>query len=213
VLHYLWTLLGGVPTTLFIALCSFVMGAVLGIPLAGAARSRIKPLAFFTRFLIDLIRAIPPIVWLFLLFYGIATAVYALSAFPAAIIGLGVVSAAYMAEVYRGGLLAVKRGQWQAAEALGLSRTQTMLRVVGPQAFRVVLPGSAAWAIALLKETAAVSIIGIQDIAFRALSENQRTLDGLGVFAVAALIYIAISVPFAVLARTADARIRRQVVR
>jgi len=213
VLDHLSPLLAGVPTTLLITLLAFMLGAVLGLPLAAGARSRIKPLALLTRFVIDLIRAIPPVVWLFLLFYGLAAEVYALSAFPAAVIGLGVVSAAYMAEVYRGGLLAVPRGQWQAAEALGLSRFQAMARVVGPQAFRVVLPGAAAWVIALLKETAAVSIIGVEDIAFRALSENQRTLDGLGVFLDAALIYIALSIPFAIAARTADARIRREVVR
>ncbi len=169
---YFWALLQGVPTTLMVTLAAFAIGAVLGLPLAAAGRSRFAPVRLVTRFVIDLIRAVPPIVWLFLLFYGVAQELFTLTPYPAAVIGLGVVSAAYMAEVYRGGLLAVRHGQWQAAEALGLSRFQVLARVVGPQAFRVVLPGSAAWAIALLKESAAVSIIGVQDIASRALSEK-----------------------------------------
>jgi His/Glu/Gln/Arg/opine family amino acid ABC transporter permease subunit len=212
VLEYFWTLLEGVPTTLGVTLLAFVIGAILGLPLTWAARSRFMPLRFATRFLIDLIRAVPPIVWLFLLFYGVAQQLYTLTAYPAAVIGLGIVSSAYMSEVYRGGLLAVSKGQWQAGEALGLSRVQVLARIIGPQAFKVVLPGAAAWAIALLKETAAVSIIGVEDITLRALSENQRTLDGLGVFGMAALIYIALSIPFAIVSRQADARIRRRVV-
>jgi His/Glu/Gln/Arg/opine family amino acid ABC transporter permease subunit len=212
-MDYLSRLLEGVPMTVAVTAAAFVVGAVLGLPLTMITHSRLFIVRAPGRFLVDLIRAVPPIVWLFLLFYGLAQEVVTIAAFPAAIIGLGVVSAAYMSEVYRGGLLGVRRGQWQAAAALGLSRRDVVLRIIGPQAFRIVLPGAAAWAIALLKETAAVSIIGVHDIAFQALAENQRTLNGFGIFLTAGLIYIALSIPVAVLSRRLDAGLRRRVAR
>jgi polar amino acid transport system permease protein len=203
----------GIGATVGITLLAFTLGAVVGVPLAGAARSRWLPLRILARFLIDLLRAVPPIVWLFILFYGLAQAVVTLPPFTAAVLGLGLVSGAYMAEIYRGGLLAVRSSQREAAAALGLSRRQAMRDVVAPQAFLIVLPGAAVWAIALLKETAVVSVIGVSDITFLAGSETARTAEGMTVFAIAGLLYVALSVPLAVAARWADARVSRAVAR
>jgi polar amino acid transport system permease protein len=209
---YVGDLLQGIGSTVSITLLAFLLGAVLGVPLVAAVRSRWLVLRVVTRFVLDLLRAIPPLVWLFLLFYGVSSAI-TLAAYPAAVIGLGVVSAAYMAEIYRGGLLAVRRQQWEAGAALGLTRGQVLRSIVVPQTVRIVVPGSATWGIGLLKETAIVSIIGVQDVTFRAVTEARDTPDGLGVFIAAGLIYIALSVPIAALARWTDTRLTKAMVR
>lgn len=203
---------GGIGQTLAVTLLAFAVGALLGVPLVAATRSRWVPLRALVRFLVDLLRSVPPIVWLFIIFYGLAEYV-TLAPYPAAVFGLGLVSSAYMCEIYRGGLLAVRRQQWEAAAALGLKRRHMMATVIGPQALRIVLPGAAGWAIALLKETAVVSVIGVQDITFRAQSEARASLEGLQVFALAGLVYIVLSIPIAILARWADARVARAVAR
>jgi polar amino acid transport system permease protein len=134
-----------------------------------------------------------------------------LKPFPAAVLGLGLISGAYMCEIYRSGLLGVRRQQWEAAAALGLKRHQAMRAVIGPQALRLVLPGAAGWAIALLKESAIVSIVGLQDVTFRAQTVARTTPDALQAFIIAGLLYIVLSVPIAIVARWADARISRSV--
>jgi polar amino acid transport system permease protein len=206
------TVASGVGQTVAVTLLSFALGALLGIPLVAGIRSRWFPLRAVARFLVDLLRAVPPLVWLFLLFYGLAEYVV-LAPYPAAVLGLGMVSSAYMCEIYRSGLLGVRRQQWEAASALGLNRRQAMASVIGPQALRLVLPGAAGWAIALLKETAVVSIIGVHDITFRAQTEARSSAEGLQVFAIAGILYIALSIPIAILARWADARVARAVAR
>lgn len=199
----------GIGATVTITVLAFLLGCVLGLPLLAASRSRFLVVRTLARFFIDLLRAVPPIVWLFILFFGIAQSVILLSAYPAAVIGLGCVSAAYMAEIYRAGLLAVRRQQWEAGEALGLRRHEVLRLIVAPQAIRVVIPGAATWAIALLKETAVVSVIGVADVTFLATSEAQRSNDGLEIFILAGAIYIAMSVPLAIFARWTDARLSR----
>jgi His/Glu/Gln/Arg/opine family amino acid ABC transporter permease subunit len=213
VLEHLGPISEGIAATVGITLAAFAVGSVIGLPLAAGTRSRWVLVRIVVRFYVDLVRAIPPIVWLFIIFYGLAQDAVKLEPYPAAVLGLGMVSGAYMSEVYRGGLLAVRPGQWEAARALGLGRLQMMRSVIAPQAFFVVLPGAAAWAVALLKETAVVSVIGVSDITFRAASETQRTADGLNIFILAGVIYIALSVPLAGLARWTDARVSRAVAR
>jgi polar amino acid transport system permease protein len=202
----------GIAATVSITLLSFLVGAVLGVPLVTAARAPILVIRLPARLLIDLIRAVPPIVWLFLVFFGLAGYV-PLSPYPAAVIGLGVVTAAYMAEIYRAGLLAVKRGQREAAQALGLGRVDAMRSVIGPQAIFIVLPGAATWLVALLKETAVVSIIGVADITFIATAQARRTSDSLEVFVVAGALYLLLSLPVALLSRWVDARVTAAVSR
>jgi polar amino acid transport system permease protein len=177
---------------------------VLAVPLAAAVRSRLKIVRFAARLLIDLIRSVPPLVWLFIIFYGLAQAgLVTLKPFPAAVGGLGLVTAAYMAEIYRSGLLAVRPGQWEAAEAVGLSRPQAMRAVIAPQALRVVIPSAATYAIGLLKDTAVISIIGVADITLLAAGQSQQG-DALGTWLLAGVLYIALSVPIAIFARWRD---------
>jgi len=206
-------LVGGVANTVTITLLAFLVGSVLGVPLALLRRSRSFLLRAPAALSIDLIRAVPPIVWLFIVFYGFGTSVVRLTPYPSAVYALGAVSAAYMAEIYRSGLLAVHRGQHEAAQSLGLGRISAFLAVIAPQAVRVVIPSAVTWAIGLLKDTAIVSVVGVQDIAFKANYVSQHRASAVNVFLEAGILYIILSVPMAVLGRWADARVASVVAR
>ena len=207
------TLLPGIPLTLAITVAAFAIGAVVGFPLMLLRTSSAWLLRMPATLVIDLFRAVPPIAWLFILYYGIAQAVIKIDAFPAAALGLGVISSAYMAEIYRSGMLAVDRGQWEAGRAIGLSDRRVLTEIVGPQAFRVVVPPSATYVIGLLKDSAVASVIGVTEITYRANAETQATFKGLAVFLTAAAIYIIISLPLAGASRMLDARLRARVAR
>ncbi|MGY1716282.1 amino acid ABC transporter permease [Geodermatophilus nigrescens] len=203
----------GVPVTLLVTVAALALGAVLAVPLAAARRSRVVPLRWLGRVVIDVVRGIPPVVWLFLIFFGLGRDLIRLEPIEAGIIGLGVISAGYLAEIYRGGLSAVHAGQWEAASALGMGGTDTLVRVVAPQAFRVSLPAVTTYAISLLKDSTIVSAIGVSEILFRATQSARSTGAGLTPFFVAAAVYILLSAPLAWLSRGLDARLRARVAR
>jgi polar amino acid transport system permease protein len=211
--HYLSPLLKGIPLTLAVTAASFALGLVGGLPLFALRRSRVTLVRLPAVFLIDLIRAIPAIAWLFLVYYGLAQEGLRLSAFTAAVLALGIFSCAHMAEIYRSGVLSVDRGQWEAARAIGLRELRVATEVIAPQALRVVVPPSTSYLINLLKDSAVASVIGVSEITFHAHAEAQATFDGLTVFVLAALIYIAISLPLAGFSRSMDRRLRAAFLR
>jgi len=206
-------LAAGIPQTIAITLASFVVAAVLGLPLAVLRRSGAWWLRLPAVVVVEILRAVPPIVWLFLIYYSLGSGDWLrLTTFQAAVIGLGLIYAAHLSEAYRAGLNAVPAGQWEATRALALPRGQAYARVILPQALIVVVPPMATFAIALLKDSAIASVIGATDITFHAVQLTQQDLNGLGNFTVAGLLYIALGVPFAIVARSADRVLSRRLV-
>ncbi|WP_394524687.1 amino acid ABC transporter permease [Paenarthrobacter nicotinovorans] len=203
----------GVTMTLVLTLSSFLLGAIGGIPLALARRSRVPAVRFFSRAVIELLRGIPPLAWLFTIYFGIGTGVIELSSFAAAVIGFGLVASAYMAEIYRGGLTAIHEGQWEASDALGLSRGATLATVIGPQVLRVSIPAAATFAIGLLKDSSVASVIGVQDTIYWASHESTVSGDAIVPFLYAAGLYVAMTIPCAWATRQLDSRLRKRVAR
>lgn len=212
-LDILRSIAAGIPWTLALTLVAFVIGAVLGLPLCAMRFSRFGAVRFLGATLILTFRSIPPIVWLFFIFFGIGFGYLQISPFQAAAAGLGLITAANMAEIYRGALAAIHAGQWEAAFALNLSSRHRFLDVIGPQLLRVALPSAATYAIGLLKDSAISSTIGVNEIAFQAYHTSQRTFHSLDVYAIAGLLYILISLPMAWATRWADVRLRARVAR
>ena len=211
-LSQLGNLVAAIPVTLALTALSFVIGAALGLPLMLIRRSRWRLLRLPAVVVIDLVRGVPVIAWLFLIFFGIASGAVKLSPFTASVAALGLVMAAIMAEIYRAGVMAVDRGQWEAGRALGLSERRTFAQIVWPQAVRVAIPPSASALLGLLKDTAVASTVGVSEITYRATVDTQATFKGLTIFIVAALIYIALSLPVAAVSRSLDRRLRRGLV-
>ena len=200
-------LLTGLWTTLVITVVSFTIGAVLGIPIALARLSGNRVLRWAATAYVEVVRGIPPIAWMLVLFYGVSRYL-AMSPLVAACIALGAVSSAYLAENYRAGIRSVSSTQWEGAQALGLGGRDTFWRIVAPQGVGVALPPSAGYAVGLIKDSAVASVIGVSDIAFQALTLNQQGNPGLPIFLAAGLVYLLISLPVALAARRADRFIR-----
>ena len=158
----------GIPWTLALTAVSFGIGAVLGVGLCALRVSRFGVLRFAGAAVILTVRSIPPIVWLFAIFYGIGTDIIGIGPFASAAIGLGLITAAFMADIYRGALWSVPAGQWEAATALNLPARSRFVDIIGPQMLRIALPSAATYLIALLKYSAVASIIGVHEIAFEA---------------------------------------------
>lgn len=206
-------LLRGLTWTIALTAGAFLIGAVLGIPLLAARRSRRLLVRFVAMVAIQAVRAVPPILWLFIIFFGLGVSVMPISPFNAALIGLGMIAAANMAEIYRGAVASIHHGQWEAASALDLSRWSMLRDVVAPQAFRVALPSSASYLIGLMKETAVASAIGVAELAYQGNQLSQLTYRGLEVFAIVGLFYVLLSLPIAWLSRIADGYLQAKVAR
>lgn len=206
-------LLRGLIWTIALTAGAFLIGATLGVPLLIARQSRIMAVRVIAMIFIQIIRAIPPILWLFIIFFGLGMGVMPISPFTAALIGLGLIAAANMAEIYRGALASIHHGQWEAASALNLGRLSLTRDVVAPQAFRVALPSAASYLIGLMKETAVASTIGVSELVYQGNQIAQMTYKGLEVFALVGLLYILLSLPIAWLSRVADSYLRARVAR
>jgi len=205
--------LAGVPLTLLLTAAAFGLGVVGGVPLALARRSSHFVPRAIARALIELLRGIPPIVWLFFVFFGVGNTVPLIQPLSAAIISLGIISCAYMAEIYRGGLSAIEKGQWEAGSALGMSHASVLSKIIGPQVFRVSVPAGATYAIGLLKDSSVAYTIGVTELMFYANEQARSTSDAIVPFLLAAGVYIVMTIPCAWGARALDSRLRKRVAR
>lgn len=206
-------LLRGLTWTVALTAGAFLIGAVLGIPLLAARKSRLPPLRFLAMVVIQIVRAIPPILWLFIIFFGLGMGLMPISPFNAALTGLGLIAAANMAEIYRGAVASIHHGQFEASAALDLGRWSTLRDIVAPQAFRVALPSAASYLIGLMKETAVASTIGVAELAYQGNQLSQLTYRGLEIFALVGLFYVLLSLPIAWLSRVADSYLQMKVAR
>jgi polar amino acid transport system permease protein len=206
-------LVSGLPWTLSVTAGAFSMGALLGLPVMLAEESTFAPLRLIARAYVNLVRAVPPIVWLFIVYFGVGNELLRLTPFGAALIGLGLISSAHLAEIYRGGMISIGKGQREAAAALNLGPVYSFIDIMAPQAIRVALPPSAGFAIGLLKDSAISSAIGVPELTERANEAAQANLSGLPVYIALAAIYIVMSLPIAWLARAVDTQLRAKVAR
>jgi polar amino acid transport system permease protein len=201
----------GVGLTLYVTGASLLFGGIGGLVLVGAARSPIAPVRAVATLYINVVRVIPPITWLFLIYFGLPQFALRLTTIQAAIIGFSVIASAFMAEIYRSGLLSIPDGQREAAHALGLSSVTTVAHIITPQAFRVALPAIATYGIGLLKDSALASTIGVREITYYAQQSAKQTHEGLLSFVVAGTLYIVISLIVALISRRVDLTLRRKI--
>ncbi|MGV1794736.1 amino acid ABC transporter permease [Rhizobium sp. A37_96] len=206
-------LLKGIPATLFVTLGAFFLGAVVAVPLVLMRRSKLWLPRIAARIYIDVLRGIPPVVWLFIIFFGLGSGILRLSSMQAAMLGLGLVSAAYLAEIYRGGFLTLPQGQNEAATALGMKRVDTLRYVLAPQVLRVSIPPMATFLVSLLKDSTVASTIGVRDVMMFVSQEAQAAGGGFTPFLLAAAVYILLSIPVAFFSRAMDEALRRRIAR
>ncbi len=225
---YLPYVLSGAGLTLAVAAGALVLATLLGIVAAAARLSHHRAPRAVATIYATLIRGVPDLVLMLLIFYGGQIAVNAIAQrlgwggetgaididpFVAGTITIGFIYGAYFAETFRGAMLAVPVGQSEAALACGLSRTQVLVRIVLPQMVRHALPGFTNNWLVLVKATALVSIIGLTDLMYRAKQAGAATRAAFFYFIVAAAIYLVITSVSLLALRVVESRYDRGVRR
>jgi ectoine/hydroxyectoine ABC transporter permease protein EhuD len=189
-------LLNGTFLTIFLTFTSFAVGLSLGLVLALARLNKQRWYFYWpAQAFVEVIRGTPLIVQLFYLFFVLPFVGITMSPITTGILGLGVNYGAYMSEVYRGGIEAVDRGQWEAAHALAMPNSLIMRAVVLPQAFRVIIPPMGNYFVSLFKDTAIVATISITELLFTARLIASQTFQYLQIYTVVLVIYFVISYP------------------
>jgi len=205
-------LLDGVLMTLLLAGVSFVLGAVLGLPVALARISRNRWLSGLAAGFIAIVMAIPIVILLLWLYYALPLASgFLISDVAALIIALTLNQTAIMAENYRSGLRAIPTGQRDGALVLGLGRWQALRWVVLPQVLRTILPLLASSSIVLVKDSAIATFIGTNDLLNATRTAALQTFRPLELFSIAALLYFVLTYPIALFAGHLERRVARRL--
>lgn len=202
-------LLVGAMTTIELTILSMALALVAGLALALMRLSRSPLLRSLSGAYIEIIRGTPLLVQLFIIYYGLPQYGIRLEAFAAGVIGLSINYSAYLAEVYRAGILAIDKGQWEAGGSIGLSRAALLQHVIVPQAARIVLPPVGNYFISMLKDSALVSTISIVELMRAAQLRVAITFRAMDIYLVTALIYLLMSYPCSVLIRYFERRASR----
>ncbi|WP_332053665.1 amino acid ABC transporter permease [Reyranella sp.] len=198
----------GLLNTLKVTGVALACGLVLGLALALFRLSPRRWLSWPAGLVIEVFRTTPPLVQLFWFFFALPLiAGIEMTPFLAACVTFSIQSAAFFAEVFRAGIVSVERGQWEAALAIGLTRRQTLGRIVLPQAVKRMIPAFLERAIELMKTTTLVATIAYADLLFEASDIAQKTFRPLETFTVAALIYFAVIYVFSLLGRGLERRL------
>ncbi|WPC08594.1 ABC transporter substrate-binding protein/permease [Globicatella sp. PHS-GS-PNBC-21-1553] len=184
-------LMNGLWTTLWVTLVSFAIAAVLGIIVGLMRTSGITALSIIAQIYIDIMRGMPLIVLAFFIYFGVPQLTgLQFGAYTAGITTLGLNAAAYIAEIVRGGINAVDRGQTEAARSLGLSQSKTMRRIILPQAFRIMIPSFINQFVITLKDTSILSVIGLVELTQTGRIIISRTYQSGSMWLIVGLMYI-----------------------
>lgn len=197
---FLIQFVAGLKTTVLLAIVSGVLGTALGLAAAAGRLSRFRPLSVAVGFYTTIIRGVPELLVILLIYFGGTVAISSLfgryveiNAFLAGVVSLTVVSGAYMAEIFRGAVLSIPEGQIEAARSLGLHPWQVWMLVILPQMMRIALPALANQWISLIKETSLISIVGLTDI-MRVASVGAGSMRApLTFYLAAAALYLALT--------------------
>ena len=187
-------LLAGTLVTIEITLCALLLSCLLGL-LIGVARinPQGKVLYGLASGYVAIIRGTPLLVQLFIWYYGLPRLGVMLPSFFCGVIGLGLYSAAYVSEIVRGAIMSVERGQNEAARSLGMSSKQAMIKIILPQAIVRMLPPLGNEFIALIKNSALVSLITIHDVMQQGNTIISNTYRDLETYLVIAVIYFVLT--------------------
>jgi len=208
---YLPDIADGFVLTVMIAVLIVICGIAFGLMLALVRTFRLRPLNLLIAVFVDIFRAIPPLVIILVFYFGLPSLEIHMSSFTVTWLSLTLVLTAFAEEIFWAGILAVSHGQWEAARSTGLSRLQTLIYVVLPQAVRLTIPPLTNRTIAITKMTALGSVIGFGEILNKAttavsFSGNPSPL------VVGAFAYVILFLPVVVLGRWIETRFawRRQ---
>ena len=174
---YLPFLLQGLEVTLYVSFLATCVGLAAGLVVALARLSPVPPLRWLAAFYVDFLRSTPLMIQLVWVFFALPILLgYSLPPVVAAVVTLGAYAGAYLAEIFRAGIVSIATGQRHAGLALGMTRTQVMRRIILPQAVVRMLPPIANTLITLIKDSSLVSVISVAELMWAAQSLASVTL-------------------------------------
>lgn len=183
-------LLLGLVNTLKVTGLALAFGVPLGLILALARLSRFRLLSGIAAFIVEFFRTTPPLVQLFWVFFALPILINLnMTPLMAAVVTFSFQSSAFFAEIFRGGIQSIDKGQWEGAKAIGMTYRQSLVRIILPQAVKRMIPAFMERSIELLKTTTLVSTVAYTDLMYQANELAQKTFRPLEVYTVVALIY------------------------
>ena len=200
-------LLGGLGVTVELAGAAIAFGFFLGLLLAMGRVYAPKPISFVCNVYIQIFRGTPLLVQLFILYFGFPNLGIHFTPFMSGMLALGLNTAAYQAEYFRGAIQAVRGGQMQAARSIGMSRLQAIRLIILPQALRLVIPAWSNEFILIFKATSVVFGIAILDLMGAAKRIASRHANSFEVFLVVAAFYLAIVLILTLILRAVERRV------
>jgi len=199
-------LLEGLVTTLLLSLAAIVGGTAIGLVAAVLRSFGPWGTSRFAKLYTELFRGTPVLITLMFIYFGVSYFGYAIDVFAAGAIGLSVYQGAYIAEVFRSGIEAVPKGQWEVSQILGLTKVQAFSYVVLPQTGKIVLPPLIGQYLSLIKDTSIVSMIGMSEL----MHGGQAIVDRIGkpveIYGLVAVIYFVVCFPLSQWVRHHDRR-------
>lgn len=193
-LAHLIPLLKGAWLTIVLCFFSVLFGGLLGLFIGFGAISKQRFIRNISNYYVQVIRGVPLLMLIFLIYFGLPllTPSLGLSQGFAAVISLSIYASAYIGEFVRGAILSVDKGQFEAADALGLNYWQKTIHVIFPQAFKFMLPPGIGFIIALIKDSSLVSVIGFIELTKAGRIVSNLTFNPILVFTIVAAIYFII---------------------
>lgn len=181
----------GLVNTLALTGLTLVFSVILGLIVLGLKVSRFRVLNWIANSYLAIVRGVPLIALLFVIYFGIVS-IIRVDAFTAATVGLSIHASAYMAEIFRSGLSSVAKGQTEAARSLGLNRVRTLQKIVGPQALRVVIPALVNQSIIALKDSSVAAFITVEELFLTSQRIAAATFQPLTYYLIVSIYYLVI---------------------
>ncbi|MEO9162241.1 MAG: amino acid ABC transporter permease [Casimicrobiaceae bacterium] len=194
--------------TLVLTIAATLLGGFFGLGVALARVSDRPVVRELARVYIGIVQGVPVLMLLFLSYYGLSYAGLDLPPVAAASVSLSIYSSAYLGEIWRGAIQSVPRQQWEASASLALSRVQQYRHIILPQSVKIALPPTVGFLVQLVKNTSIVSIVSVVELTRAGQLINNVTFQPFKVFAVVALIYLAICYPMSRLSRHLEGTFR-----
>jgi cystine transport system permease protein len=211
-LRSFWPIVGGAVTgTIPLALMSFAIGLLIALGVALMRLSKIRVVSGVARVYVSIIRGTPLLVQLFVIFYGLPSIGLLVDPWPSAVIAFSLNVGGYAAEVIRAAILSVPKGQWEAGYTIGMSRGQTLLRVILPQAARVSVPPLSNTFISLVKDTSLASLILVTELFRQAQEIAAFSQEFMALYIEAAVVYWVICLVLSTAQSALEKRLDRYV--
>jgi len=206
--EYGFTLLRGLSITVLLTLVVITLALVLAIPVALLRMAPNRLLRGMASLYVEVMRGTPLLLQLVYIYYVLPTLGINLNPFLAAIVGLTLNYTAYMSEVYRGGIIAVPKSQWEAAATVGMTEVAAFRRIILPQVLRIVTPTLGNYFISLFKDTALASVVTVQELTFVGQIISARSYQYFTIYTLTAILYLSVGYPSALFVRWLERRSR-----